>query len=155
MISALLYSYWSSYSFKKPLLCSTLLLITGNALYALAWDYNAPLFLLLGRFVTGLGGARAVNRRYIADAVSLERRTSASSMFVAISSVGMAFGPLSAAVFRETDEVFFGFTFNHITGMGFGMYIEFIFILSFRAWFCHGPRMVCLCSSTSCVFQGT
>ena len=42
------------------------------------------------------GSARAVNRRYIAMFVAREQRTWASAVFVSLSAVGMALGPLLA-----------------------------------------------------------
>ena len=117
MISAVLCSWWTNYSFKRPLLCSAMLLTIGNLLYALAYDmpvagggesdWNWRLFMLLGgRFICGLGGARALNRRYIADLVSIRDRTRASGAFVAAGAVGMALGPGSAAVFAHLNTTF-------------------------------------------------
>ncbi|GBG32892.1 SPX domain-containing membrane protein At1g63010 [Hondaea fermentalgiana] len=121
MLSAIAYSYWSNYSFKAPLLCSTLLLICGNLLYGLAWDADVTVMILLGRFVTGLGGARAVNRRYIADSISMEHRTRASAAFVAAGALGMASGPFLASIFSGMDLVVLGLTMNEMTAPSFFM----------------------------------
>ena len=43
-----------------------------------------------------VGSARAVNRRYIAMYVARKNRTNASALFVSLSAVGMALGPLLA-----------------------------------------------------------
>jgi MFS family permease len=51
--------------------------------------------VLVGRLLIGLGGARGVNRRYIADTVPVHTRTFFSAAFVAVGAVGMAFGPFS------------------------------------------------------------
>lgn len=118
LLGAFVYSYLSSYSYKMPLLMSNVLLIVGNLLYSLAWDYDSPAFLLVGRFVTGLGGCRAINRRYIADNVSEVNRTNASSLFVAASAVGMACGPLSAVFFEGVDTKLLGYTLNQVTAPG-------------------------------------
>ena len=118
LLGAFVYSYLSSFSYKKPLLMSNILLIGGNLAYSLAWDYNSIAWLLLGRFITGLGGCRAINRRYIADNVSEVNRTQASSLFVAASAVGMACGPLSAVFFEGVDTELFGYTFNQVTAPG-------------------------------------
>lgn len=64
----------------------------GNLFYAIAYDYNSIVLLLIGRFVFGMGGARAVNRRYIADYVSLKALTKYSAAFVAASAIGLAAG---------------------------------------------------------------
>jgi hypothetical protein len=45
--------------------------------------------VLVGRLLIGLGGARGVNRRYIADTVPVHARTFFSAAFVAVGAVGM------------------------------------------------------------------
>lgn len=126
LISAIAYSYWSNFSFRKPLLCSSVLLVCGNLLYALAWDANVTSMILLGRFVTGLGGARAVNRRYIADSIRVEHRTRASAAFVAAGALGMACGPFLASIFSGFDMLIFGLTFNEMTAPAFFMAVVWV-----------------------------
>ncbi|CAK9020487.1 SPX domain-containing membrane protein Os04g0573000 [Durusdinium trenchii] len=121
LISAVGYSYWSNYSFKAPLFVSAVFLVSGNLMYALAWDLELTSFILLGRFVSGLGGCRAVNRRYIADNISVEHRTKASAAFVAAGAMGMALGPFMASLFSEFDTVWFGITLNEMTSPAFFM----------------------------------
>jgi predicted MFS family arabinose efflux permease len=53
LVSALVYSWWSNYSYKSPLLVSTLILMAGNLLYALALYFDSIWLLLLGRFLCG------------------------------------------------------------------------------------------------------
>lgn len=45
-----------------------------------------------------LGGARAINRRYISDHVPVKQLTSASAAFVSASALGMAVGPALAGL---------------------------------------------------------
>ena len=59
------------------------------------------------------GSARAVNRSYIALFVPRAERTSASALFVSLSAIGMALGPLLALPLSRFPELFaFGLTFN-------------------------------------------
>ncbi len=59
------------------------------------------------------GSARAVNRSYIALFVPRAERTSASALFVSLSAVGMALGPLLALPLSHfPDLTAFGLTFN-------------------------------------------
>ena len=52
-ISAILFSWWSNKSYSSPLIVSTLLLIAGNFLYALALPFNSVWLLLAGRALEG------------------------------------------------------------------------------------------------------
>lgn len=59
------------------------------------------------------GSARAVNRSYIALFVPRAERTSASALFVSLSAIGMALGPLLALPLSRFPELSaFGLTFN-------------------------------------------
>ena len=62
------------------------------------------------------GSARTVNRRYIALFVAFKDRTWASALFVSLSAVGMALGPLLSlplSLFPTTR--FAGLTFDHVS----------------------------------------
>ncbi|CAM9396377.1 unnamed protein product [Chrysoparadoxa australica] len=122
-ISCAVYSIWTNYNFKQPLLLCTAMLVVGNLLYALALNFQALWMVLVGRLLVGLGGARGVNRRYIADTVPLGDRTFFSAAFVAVGAVGMAFGPFLAAVINLLGMYFkLGFLwFNGMTGPGWFM----------------------------------
>jgi hypothetical protein len=58
---AFLLSWWSNYSFKRPLLFGCIMILLGDFFYSIAYDFKSIHFLLLGRFLFGIGGARAVN----------------------------------------------------------------------------------------------
>ena len=141
LLSAVGYSYVSNFSFRNPLLVSTAFLILGNALYAAAWDTEVRSMILMGRFVTGLGGCRAVNRRFIADTVVERHRTHASAVFVAAGAVGMASGPLLAALFSGADTEFYGWTFNEVTGPAWTMCVVWaLYAVALVALFREPPR---------------
>ena len=90
---AVVLSYWSNYSYKHPLLFGCCMILAGNILYSIAYDFDSIWVLLLGRFMFGIGGARAVNRRYIADFVSIKVMTKYCAAFVAMGAMGLAIGP--------------------------------------------------------------
>ena len=71
LLSALVFSVWTNYSFKQPLIVCLIFLGSGNLLYALALQCNSSTLLFCGRLMTGLGVPRGITRRYIADHVSL------------------------------------------------------------------------------------
>jgi hypothetical protein len=123
------YSVWTNHSFKQPLIFASVICLAGNVLVTLAYDGGGLPLLLAGRLLTGTGASRALNRRYIADFVTLEGRTTASIGFVAASAAGMALGPfmavpLTAAMERYGDRLHvMGLTLNAITISGWLMVV--------------------------------
>jgi len=97
IVSSVLYSWWSSYSYKRALMFASCCCMVGNIVYALALPCDSLAMVLLGRLLTGFGSARVINRRYIADYYSIEERTSGMADFVSASAFGMAMGPGLAA----------------------------------------------------------
>eukprot|EP00970_Alexandrium_tamarense_P012237 scaffold2846_cov231-Alexandrium_tamarense.AAC.15 len=61
--SSVLYSYWSSFSYKRALLFASSCCILGNLVYALALPCDSLTMVLVGRMLTGFGSARVINRR--------------------------------------------------------------------------------------------
>jgi len=102
MVASVLYSWWSNHSYKDALLFSAACAMLGDILYALALPFNSVTLILVGRLLNGFGGARAINRRYIADAFSRTERTAASAAFVTASALGMAAGPALAVAANLT-----------------------------------------------------
>ena len=98
--SALVYSWWTNRSYREPLVLCAALMAIGNGLYAVAEPFDSLAMIIVGRMVNGLGGARGINRRYIADATSDSDRQRASAIFVGAGALGLAFGPASNALLR-------------------------------------------------------
>lgn len=132
VFSSVYFSAWSNKSYLKPLIFSSIVLIVGNTLYALAYDLDSIYVLLIGRVFCGLGSARAVNRRYISDCVPLKLRMQASAGFVSASALGMACGPALACLL-ETNFKIYGFTFNEETLPGWLMALAWLIYL---LWLC-------------------
>ncbi|CAD6262631.1 unnamed protein product [Miscanthus lutarioriparius] len=129
VFSSVYFSAWSNKSYFKPLVFSSIMLFLGNMLYALAYDLNSLIVLLIGRLLCGLGSARAVNRRYISDCVPLKMRLQASAGFVSASALGMACGPALAG-FLQIKFKIYSLTFNQSTLPGWVMCIAwFIYLL--------------------------
>ena len=124
LVSAVFYSTWTNRKFKAPLIFSALMLVAGNLLYASALKEGSITMVLVGRAMTGLGGPRGINRRYIADTTTVEGRTKVSAAFVAAGGMGMAVGP-GMAVFLEHFDFKVGggeeIWFNGMTGPGYVM----------------------------------
>lgn len=53
LFSSVYFSSWSNRSYLKPLLFSSIVLLAGNILYALAYDMKSIVVLLLGRLLCG------------------------------------------------------------------------------------------------------
>lgn len=144
IFSSVYFSAWSNKSYFRPLVFSSVALLVGNVLYALAYDLNSISVLLIGRLFCGLGSARAVNRRYITDCVPHKLRMKASAGFVSASALGMACGPALACLF-QTDYKIFNLTFNQETLPGWFMAVSwFLYLLwlwiAFREPF-HGTEI--------------
>ncbi|KAB5564449.1 hypothetical protein DKX38_004503 [Salix brachista] len=128
VFSSVYFSAWSNKSYFKPLVFSSIVLFIGNAMYALAYDFNSIAILLIGRLFCGLGSARAVNRRYISDCVPLKLRMKASAGFVSASALGMAFGPALGGLL-QTNFKLYKLTFNQETLPGWVMSLAWLIYL--------------------------
>lgn len=53
VFSSVYFSAWSNKSYMKPLIFSSIVLLIGNTLYALAYDLNSIYILLIGRVFCG------------------------------------------------------------------------------------------------------
>ncbi|PSS04128.1 SPX domain-containing membrane protein [Actinidia chinensis var. chinensis] len=128
IFASVYFSAWSNKSYFKPLVFSSIVLIVGNTMYALAYDLNSIAVLLVGRLFCGLGSARAVNRRYISDCVPLKTRMQASAGFVSASALGMACGPALAGLLQTNFKIY-KLTFNQDTLPGWVMSIAWLIYL--------------------------
>ncbi|XP_030492438.2 SPX domain-containing membrane protein At4g22990 isoform X2 [Cannabis sativa] len=128
VFSSVYFSAWSNRSYMRPLVFSSIILLLGNTLYALAYDLNSISVLLIGRLCCGLGSARAINRRYISDCVPLKLRMQASAGFVSASALGMACGPALACLFQTNFKIY-KLTFNGDTLPGWVMALAWLFYL--------------------------
>ncbi|XVE64911.1 hypothetical protein DITRI_Ditri07aG0140100 [Diplodiscus trichospermus] len=128
VFSSVYFSAWSNRSYFRPLVFSSIVLLLGNTLYAVAYDLNSITVLLLGRLFCGFGSARAVNRRYISDCVPLKIRMQASAGFVSASALGMACGPALAGILQTNFKIY-KFTFNEDTLPGWVMAVAWLVYL--------------------------
>ncbi|KAM0950273.1 putative SPX domain, major facilitator superfamily, MFS transporter superfamily [Dioscorea sansibarensis] len=128
VFSSVYFSAWSNKSYIKPLIFSSVMLLLGNLLYALAYDLSSITVLIIGRLLCGLGSARAVNRRYISDCVPLKLRMKASAGFVSASALGMACGPALAGLL-QTEFSIYSLTFNKNTLPGWVMAVAWLIYL--------------------------
>jgi len=134
LVSAVIFSIWSNKSYRSPLIASGVLLIAGNILYSSAYRQGSIVMALSGRFVTGLGGPRSMNRRYIADTTPLVYRTAANAAFGTATALGAAVGPAVAVLVDnfnfELDIPLYGtFNFNGMTGPGYLMSVLWMIYL--------------------------
>ncbi|KAK7394822.1 hypothetical protein VNO78_15361 [Psophocarpus tetragonolobus] len=134
VFSSVYFSAWSNRSYLRPLVFSSIVLLVGNTLYALAFDMNSIVVLLMGRLFCGLGSARAVNRRYISDCVPLKLRMQASAGFVSASALGMACGPALACLLQTNFRIY-RFTMNQDTLPGWVMAFAWLLYLLWL-WIC-------------------
>lgn len=134
-IFGFLFSWWTNKSYKQPIMFGVVMTIIGNLLYALAYEFDSLWMLIIGRFLFGIGGARAVNRRYIADYVSLKAMTKYSNYFVAMGLLGLVIGPMLASVIAYLPSfVWHSIELNEFTFPGF---------LSLLVWIPFGAILLC------------
>ena len=100
-ISSIGFSMWTNHSFRHPFLLSALLMLVGNILYSVAFNFHSIYLALAGRFLTGLGGPKCIIRRYMADTTSLNLRTSVNAGFGMVVAAGSAFGPGCAVLLNK------------------------------------------------------
>jgi len=98
LLSTMMYSHWTNFAFKTPLIVSVTLSVIGNLLYGAALQCESSSMLFCGRLLCGLGAPRVIARRYIADHVAKRHITLASSHFITAGALGLAFGPLVSSV---------------------------------------------------------
>ncbi|KAK1304163.1 hypothetical protein QJS10_CPB11g00602 [Acorus calamus] len=128
VFSSIYFSAWSNKSYFRPLVFSSIVLLLGNTMYALAYDLDSLTVLIAGRLFCGLGSARAVNRRYISDCVPLKIRMQASAAFVSASALGMACGPALAGLLQTNFKIY-ALTFNQVTLPGWVMSLAWLVYL--------------------------
>jgi hypothetical protein len=97
LASTVLYSWWTSYSYKSALVFASTCSVLGNLCYGAGLPLDSITLVMLGRLLNGFGSARSINRRYIADTFSRSERTAASAAFVTAGALGMAAGPAIAS----------------------------------------------------------
>ncbi|KAE8671175.1 SPX domain-containing membrane protein [Hibiscus syriacus] len=151
VFSSVYFSAWSNRSYFRPLIFSSIVLFVGNTMYALAYDLNSLIVLLLGRLFCGFGSARAVNRRYISDCVPLKIRMQASAGFVSASALGMACGPALAGILQTNFKIY-KLTFNAVTLPGWVMAVAWlVYLVQLLIYFMLKYAMEILLSESSVV----
>mmetsp|Transcript_15380 Transcript_15380/g.31200 ORF Transcript_15380/g.31200 Transcript_15380/m.31200 type:complete len:526 (-) Transcript_15380:94-1671(-) len=126
MFSSFVFSFWSNTCYRAPLLTSGAFLTAGNVLYASAYRSQSFGMALMGRFLTGLGGPKSLNRRYIADTTPLAKRTVVNAFFGVATAMGSALGPAIAIALDEADfqfelPIYGNVILNGMTGPGYVM----------------------------------
>jgi MFS family permease len=122
LFSAIYFSNMSSSGFKRPLVIATALCLFGNLMYSLAATFNSLALAGAGRLMIGLGGARGINRRYVADCAPFPQLVHRSSEFVTASALGMSLGPAMAGIInRLPATVFVGLYFDERTYASWAM----------------------------------
>jgi len=104
LVSTVLYSWWTRYSYKSALIFASSFSAIGNLFYALGLPFDSIILVLIGRLLIGFGSARSINRTYIADSYPRNERTAASAWFVTAGSLGMAAGPALSSLLLYADR---------------------------------------------------
>ena len=92
IFSTIIYSYWTNYCYKSPMIFSCFCFFIGNFLYCYADSMSYIIFMGLGRFLIGFGGGRVINRRYLIEHVPNEYIMLFSLLYIVFTCLGMAAG---------------------------------------------------------------
>mmetsp|Transcript_24733 Transcript_24733/g.36265 ORF Transcript_24733/g.36265 Transcript_24733/m.36265 type:complete len:564 (+) Transcript_24733:106-1797(+) len=155
LVSTFIFSIWTNYTFRKPLLLSSLFLCLGNLIYALALRFQSVMLVMGGRILIGMGGPRAINRRYIADTATLQQRTAISAAFVTFSATGVSLGPALSVMFQSVNHKFevplFGtIVLNGLTAPGYFMFFLWLCFLVILGFYFDEPERIGLEQQNSC-----
>lgn len=137
IFSTILFSYWSSTSYKKPILTTLLCFIIGNFFYAFAFHFESFFMVFFGRFLIGVGCGRIVNRRYLIDYIPISLSTNYSLYYTLATSFGLAMGPLLTIFFGYIPDGQLGvlfinkFTLPGIIGFLFCVIVFLLFLFFF------------------------
>lgn len=142
LVSTVLYSWWTRYSYKSALIFASACSAVGNLLYALGLPFNSILLVLIGRLLIGFGSARSINRTYIADSFSRNERTAASAWFVTAGSLGMAAGPALSSVLLYADQAGLHSSYiQDLNSTGWLMFLVWcVYLVCLFVYFCDPPR---------------
>ncbi|KAJ1426860.1 SPX domain [Sesbania bispinosa] len=130
VFSSVYFSAWSNRSYLRPLIFSSIVLLVGNTMYALAYDMNSIVVLLMGRLFL------------------------ASAGFVSASALGMACGPALACLLQTNFKIY-KFTMNQDTLPGWVMACAWLCLSSvvmdlFQGTRSQEGRKFCTISSRNC-----
>ncbi|CAB9521859.1 SPX domain-containing membrane protein OsI [Seminavis robusta] len=139
LVSTLLYSWWTSYSYKSALIFASTCSVVGNMLYAAGLPCQSLEIVMLGRLLNGFGSARSINRRYIADSFSQADRTTASAAFVTATAAGMATGPALASILHVATEESTSVYWQSENAPGVFMFFVWIIFLFFLIFYFEEP----------------
>ncbi|KAL4660964.1 major facilitator superfamily domain-containing protein 8 isoform X1 [Arapaima gigas] len=118
MVASPLFGLWSNRRpGREPLVCSILINIAGNILYAYVHlpPSHRKYFMLIARVFVGFGaGNVAVVRSYVAGATSLRERTSAMANMSACQALGFILGPALQAGLSFIGETGVSFEIIHL-----------------------------------------
>lgn len=94
IFSTIIYSFWTNFSYKSPMIFSCFCFFIGNFLYCYA-DYIMSIWMMgFGRFLIGFGGGRVINRRYLIEHVPKDYIMLFSLLYIVFTCLGMAAGTL-------------------------------------------------------------
>ena len=139
-ITAALFGFYLNYitlnnKYRNAYFLSLFLLIGGMILYYLAISFNDKeiigiIILLIGRLLLGMGGARLMTRKFVANNVKLWAQSTYSTILVTISLISICFGAGISAILEFINETELGPTTIFEANVMAFMYI-FVYIILF------------------------
>lgn len=95
IIACFVFSYWTTFSYKYPYICCTILTLLSNIVYVFASNSNyAYQLILISRFMIGFGSAKLVHKRLTIEYSTFYNLFFYAAMLMVMENLGRASGPL-------------------------------------------------------------
>lgn len=121
VLTAFLLNPWTNYQYKLPALLLSLVVAISFFLYVIAGYMQSAVFIMMARFLLGVGTGKVVSRRYLLQYAPKHKVRQYSLSYAAYTSLGNCFGPVFCYLlsFFPEKDFFNGFvSFNSMTNPG-------------------------------------
>lgn len=102
VIACFVFSYWTTFSYKNPYICCTILTLLSNLVYVFASNSSFSYeLILLSRFMIGFGSAKLVHKRMTIEYSTFYNLFFYAAMLMVMENLGRASGPLLDMLFSS------------------------------------------------------
>lgn len=137
LISTIIFSRYTLFAYKIPMIITVLCHIVGTFLYGFANHYESFTMMFIGRFILGMGCGRIINRKYLISYIPKSEATAFSLYYVLVSVVGGAMGPGIAFILSYFSDFSLGvMNFNQFTYPGYvGCILAILYLIPLTIYY--------------------